>query len=165
LASPLVSEPAVESEPAKDLAKPFDSDAPKLIEAVKALLIPLALEPEREREPGMDLKNEYFSAAVRDRLSDPDSLVVQERGLELQINFPESTLAIMLPNVIVIEPASPLTNESFFARFDTRPMEPVRLLKNEFFSAKFATRPSVEERAFPHPFDWEPTNESEPLRP
>jgi len=59
----------------------------------------------------------------------------------------------MLPNVIVIEPASVLRNESVFARLDTRLREPVRVLKNEFFSEKVATKPSVAESALPHPLD------------
>jgi len=80
-------------------------------------------------------------------------LAEHERGLELQINFPESTLATMLPNVIVIEPTSVLRNESVFARLETGLREPVRVLKNEFFSAKVATEPSVAESALPHPLD------------
>jgi len=59
----------------------------------------------------------------------------------------------MLPNVIVIEPASVLRNESVFARLETGLREPVRVLKNEFFSAKVATEPSVAESALPHPLD------------
>jgi len=80
-------------------------------------------------------------------------LAEHERGLELQNNFPESTLATMLPITIVIEPASVLRNESFFARLDTRLREPVRVLKNEFFSANVATEPSVAESTLPHPLD------------
>ena len=46
------------------------------------------------------------------------SVVEQERGLELQINFPESTFATMLPIVSVIEAAMVLKIEVFSALED-----------------------------------------------
>jgi len=62
----LISEPAIESEPEKDLAKPLASEALRPNEAVKALPIPLAPEPASEREPDIDLMYEDFSALIRD---------------------------------------------------------------------------------------------------
>ena len=67
-------------------------------------------------------------------------VVEQERGLELQIIFPEFTLATMLPMVIVIEAAKFLRRELFSARFDVKDSDPVRDLKKEAFSRKLDAR-------------------------
>jgi hypothetical protein len=133
LARPLVSETEIESEPDKDFAKPLASEALRPSEAVKALPNPLVLEPATEREPDIDLKNEDFSAPLRDRLRDPDRLAEHERGLELQINFPESTLATMLPMVNVIEAASVLKKEFFSTRLEARVSEALNDLSNDSF--------------------------------
>ena len=61
-----------------------------------------------------------FQVAVR--------VVEQERGLELQITFPEFTLATMLPIVIVIEAARVLKIEVFSAMLETKLSEPVKAL-------------------------------------
>ena len=64
------------------------------------------------------------------------SVVEQERGLELQITFPESTLATMLPIVIAIDPANVLKIEFFVARVEGSVSESVRDLKKVLFSAR-----------------------------
>jgi hypothetical protein len=62
-------------------------------------------------------------------------MVEQERGLELQVNSPESTLATMLPIVIAIEAASDLKIEFFSTRPEVEASEPLSNLKIEVFSA------------------------------
>ena len=56
-----------------------------------------------------------FQVAVR--------VVEQERGLELQVNSPESTLTTMLPIVNVIEAARVLKIEDFSARLEAKVSE------------------------------------------
>jgi hypothetical protein len=108
LARPLVSEPETESDPARDLARPFDSEAPIPTRSPNALPILLVRETVRESEPDIDLKNEDFFVPLVERPTEPEGLVEQERGLLLQISFPESTLTTMLPITIETEPASVL---------------------------------------------------------
>jgi hypothetical protein len=56
-------------------------------------------------------------------------VVEQDRGLELQTSFPESTLATMLPIVIAIEAARVLKIEVARERLELRVREPLRLLE------------------------------------
>jgi hypothetical protein len=160
----LVSEPVRDSEPKSDLARPLASEATRPNELVNDLLIPLISDPVGKIDPFRDLENESFSATARDSPSDPEMVVEQERGLELQIIFPESTFATMLPIVNVIEAANVLMKMFFSTRLVTRPSEPGSVLKNEFFSEKVDTKPSVPDSAFPTPFVRELANVSELLR-
>ncbi len=82
--------------------------------------------------------------------------VEQERGLELQITFPESTLATMLPIVIAIDPANVLKIEFFAARVEGIVSESVRDLKNDLFSARLVVNDNESARDFARPLDWEP---------
>ena len=68
--------------------------------------------------------------------------VEQERGLELQINFPESTLATMLPIVIVIEAMIVLEREANREKPETEVSKPLNDLSTEIFSAKLEARVS-----------------------
>ena len=52
--------------------------------------------------------------------------VEQERGLELHVNFPESTLPTKLPVVSVIEAVSVLRREFFCERLEVVVKEEVR---------------------------------------
>jgi len=63
-------------------------------------------------------------------------VVEQERGLELHVNFPEFTLATMLPIVIVIVAASVLKIELFSTRFKARDRELLSNLKIDVFSPR-----------------------------
>jgi len=82
--------------------------------------------------------------------------VEQERGLELQITFPESTLATMLPIVIAIDPANVLKIEFFAARVEGIVSESVRDLKNDLFSARLVVNDNESAKDFARPLDWEP---------
>ena len=62
--------------------------------------------------------------------------VEQERGVELQVNFPESTLATMLPVVMLIDVVNVLKIEFFSERLEAIVKDEVRNLKIEFFSAR-----------------------------
>jgi hypothetical protein len=62
--------------------------------------------------------------------------VEHERGLELQVNFPEFTLATMLPIVSVIEAASALKIEVFSTKLETELSEPLSDLNIEVILAK-----------------------------
>jgi len=108
------------------------------------------------------LENENFSAVLRDRLRDPDRLAEHERGLELQINFPESTLATMLPIVNVIEAATVLKKEFFSIRLEARVKEPVRLLARPLIWE--AARDTEPDRLFARPLVSAPARVSEPVR-
>lgn len=105
----LVSEPDRDREPENVRAKPLTSRELRPTELVRAFPIPLVSDVISEREVEKDLRYEYFSTAVRDWPRDPETVVEQERGLELQMIFPESTFATMLP----------ITNVSRAARFLT----------------------------------------------
>ncbi len=87
--------------------------------------------------------------------------VEQERGLELQITFPESTLATMLPIVIAIDPANVLKIEFFAAKVEGSVSEPVRDLKNDLFSARLDAKENESLRDLARALDWEPTKPSE----
>jgi hypothetical protein len=63
-------------------------------------------------------------------------VVEQERGLELQINFPESTFATMLPIVSVIEAASALKIEVFSTKLEAELSEPLSDLSIEVILAR-----------------------------
>jgi hypothetical protein len=66
-------------------------------------------------------------------------VVEHERGLELQVSCPESTLATMLPVVIEIEAASVLKIELVSTRLAAAANELLKDLKNDDFSAKVET--------------------------
>jgi hypothetical protein len=125
-------------------------------EAVKLRVLPRNRELARLREPDRDLNSELFSAkpeaTVNAPLRDlnrevfpakpeatfqvPVRVVEQERGLELQINFPESTLATMLPIVNVIEAAMALKIEVFSTKLETELSEPLSDLSIEVILAR-----------------------------
>jgi len=60
----------------------------------------------------------------------------QERGLELQTTLPESTFAIRLPTVRVIESVKVLKYEFFSAKGEADVTEPLRALKNENLASR-----------------------------
>ena len=66
-------------------------------------------------------------------------VVEHERGLELQVNCPEFTLATMLPIVNASDAAKVLKIEDFSRRLEARVSEPVRDLKRAVCSTKVAT--------------------------
>ncbi|HZY93846.1 MAG TPA: hypothetical protein VFE98_03175 [Candidatus Bathyarchaeia archaeon] len=109
-------------------------------EALKPLTRPFVSELETPNEPVKDLNREDFSAKLEAILQVAVRLVEQERGLELQVSFPEFTLAIMLPIVIEIEPASVLKIEFFSVRPEPIVKEDVRDLRIIFFSTRFEAR-------------------------
>jgi len=141
---PLVSEIVRDSEPVKDLNKEFA----------------LARLEARDSEPVKDLNNEAFSAKTEaifhelvrdlnreDRLAKPEAIfqvavraVEQERGLELQVSTPESTLATMLPIVIVIAATIVLKIELFSSRLEESVREVLRNLNIEVFSVRIEAR-------------------------
>jgi hypothetical protein len=96
-----------------------------------------AIEPER------DLNKEFFSARLETIVQVAVRVVEQERGLELQVSCPESTLATMLPIVIVIEAASALKRELFFAIFEAKPSELVKALARPLVSEAAKVREPV----------------------
>jgi len=63
-------------------------------------------------------------------------VVEQERGLELQVNFPEFTLATMLPIVSVIEAAMVLKIEVFSTKLEAELSEPLSDLNIAVILAK-----------------------------
>ena len=63
-------------------------------------------------------------------------VVEQERGLELQVNFPEFTLATMLPIVSVIEAAMVLKIEVFSKKLEAELSEPLSDLNIAIILAK-----------------------------
>jgi len=69
-------------------------------------------------------------------------VVEQERGLALQVNFPEFTLATMLPIVNVIEAANALKIEVFSTKLETELSEPLSDLNIEVILAKAETEVS-----------------------
>jgi len=86
-----------------------------------------------------DLSSELFSAKAEVVVRVAVRVVEQERGLELQVNFPEFTLATMLPIVSVIEAASALKIEVFSAKLETELSEPLSNLNIEVILAKAET--------------------------
>jgi hypothetical protein len=69
-------------------------------------------------------------------------VVEQERGLELQVKAPESTLATMLPSVNVIEAAMALKIEILSAKLEAELSEPLSDLSIEVILAKAETEVS-----------------------
>jgi hypothetical protein len=130
LARPLASELTRESEPEKALNHEVCStkfeDRPR--DPVRSVARPLVSEATIDSEPDRDLSHEVCSTRPEAIVKDEVRLAVHERGLELQISFPESTLATMLPIVNVIEAASVLKKEFFSTRLEARVREPLRLL-------------------------------------
>jgi len=63
-------------------------------------------------------------------------VVEQERGLELQINFPESTFATMLPIVMIIAAANVLNMEFLSAKLEAAVRELLSNLNIEVFSTR-----------------------------
>src|SRR5207244_2395996 len=79
-----------------------------------SLARPLVSETTIDSEPDRDLSREVCSTRPEVIVKVEVRLAEHERGLELQISFPESTLATMLPITNVIEAASVLMRELFF---------------------------------------------------
>ena len=104
----LDSDPERERDPKRDFVRPLVWEAARLRELVRDFPKPLVREVEIEIEPEKALENEDFSVPVRDRPTDAVGLAEHDLGLLLQISFPESILATMLPMVRAIEPASVL---------------------------------------------------------
>jgi len=149
----LISEPARDSEPVRDRKREAFSAKPEIIvhpllrdlknedfsarleakdsEPVKALVMPLVSEAVRE-----DLNSELCPATPEPRFQVAVRWVEQERGLELQVNCPEFTLATMLAIVNMIEAASVLRMELFLTMLEAKVSEPLSDLKIEDFSAK-----------------------------
>jgi hypothetical protein len=82
---------------------------------------------ERDSEPDRDLNSEFFSAMLEAIVQVAVRLVEQDRGLELQTSFPESTFATMLPIANATEAASTLKTERFAMKPEDRVKEPLRL--------------------------------------
>jgi hypothetical protein len=129
-ARPLVSEPERDNEPSRVLDSETCSTRPEEgpREPDRSLPRPLVSEATIDSEPDRDLSHEVCSTRPEAIVKDEVRLAEHERGLELQISFPESTLATMLPIVNVIEAASVLKKEFFSTRLEARVREPVRLL-------------------------------------
>jgi len=138
LARPLTAELTRESEPEKALNHEVCStkfeDRPR--DPVRSLARPLVSEATIDREPDRDLSHEVCSTRPEVIVKVEVRLAEHERGLELQISFPESTLATMLPIVKVIEAASVLKKEFFSTRLETIASEPLKDLNREILSAK-----------------------------
>ncbi|HEX9196498.1 MAG TPA: hypothetical protein VF906_01765 [Candidatus Bathyarchaeia archaeon] len=83
----------------------------------------------KDNEPVRDLTSELRPATPEPRFQVAVRGVEQERGLELQVNCPEFTLATMLPIVNVIEAASALKIEVFSTKLETELSEPLSDLK------------------------------------
>jgi len=135
---------AEDSEPVRDL-KSEDLSAKleaKDSEPLKALVIPLVSEAVRESEPLRGLNSELRLATPELRFQVAVRGVEQERGLELQVNCPEFTLATMLPIVSVIEAASALKIEVFSTKLETELSEPLSDLNIEVILAKAETEVS-----------------------
>ena len=154
----MISEPARDSEPVRDRKREAFSAKPEIIvhpllrdlknedfsarleakdsEPVKALVMPLVSEAVRESEPLRDLNSELCPATPEPRFQVAVRWVEQERGLELQVNCPEFTLATMLAIVNMIEAASVLRMELFLTMLEAKVSEPLSDLKIEDFSAK-----------------------------
>ena len=120
----------------------------------KALVSEAAIETENELVS--DLKYARPSANPEPMVQAAFRPVEQERGIELQITFPESTLATMLPIVIAIDPANVLKIEFFSARVEESVSEPLRDLRNELFSARLDAKDNESLKSLPIPLDWEP---------
>jgi len=82
------------------------------------------------------LKNEDVRAGAEPVIQVAVRVVEQERGLELQINFPESTFATMLPIVMVIAAANVLNMEFLSAKLEAAVRELLSNLNIEVFSTR-----------------------------
>jgi hypothetical protein len=83
-----------------------------------------------------DLRSELLSAKAEVVVRVAVRVVEQERGLELQVNCPEFTLATMLPIVTAIEAAMTLKIEDLSTKLETELNEPVSNLNIEVILAK-----------------------------
>ncbi len=82
------------------------------------------------------MKNEDVRAGAEPVIQVAVRVVEQERGLELQINFPESTFATMLPIVMVIAAANVLNMEFLSAKLEAAVRELLSNLNIEVFSTR-----------------------------
>jgi len=103
---------------------------------------PLVSEAVRESVPVRALNRELFPAIPEPIFQVAVRGVEQERGLELQVNCPEFTLATMLPIAKAIEAASVLKKKFFSTRLEAKVSEPLSDLKIEIFLAKVEARVS-----------------------
>jgi|SRR5215467_3365315 len=88
----------------------------------------------RDNEPAKDLNSELCSERPDAKVQVTVRVVEQERGLELQINAPESTLATTLAPVNANEAARALKIEDFSAKLDAIVHELLKDLKREVCS-------------------------------
>jgi len=79
-------------------------------------------------EPVRDLERESCLATPEATVQVAVRVAEQERGLELQVNAPEFTLATMLPTVYAIEAAKALKIEDFSTKLEAKPIEALKLL-------------------------------------
>jgi len=164
LARPFASEPARDNEPDKDLDSETCSTRPeaKPREPDRFLVRPLISEPTRDNEPDRDLRHEVCSTRPEAMVKVEVRVAVQERGIELQMSFPESTLATMLPIETPIEAAMVLKIELLSARFEAKPSELLKALAKPFFSE--ATTDSEPDRCLARPLVSEATRPIVPDR-
>jgi len=92
----------------------------------------LASDAARPREAAMDFENDPCLARPEASVHVAVRLVEHERGLELQVNCPEFTLATMLPTVNASEAATVLNIEDFSDIFDANPSEAARIFPMPF---------------------------------
>ncbi|HZD12248.1 MAG TPA: hypothetical protein VE177_01850 [Candidatus Binatus sp.] len=118
-------------EPVRDLSNEMCSAKFEdgLREATRPLPTPLVVEPARLRVALRDLRKEVCLARLEVRLKFAVTAAAQERGLELQTIFPESTLATTLPILVATETLRVLKKEFFSARLDARFNNPLKDLK------------------------------------
>ena len=82
------------------------------------------------------MKNEDVRAGAEPVIQVAVRVVEQERGLEWQINFPESTFATMLPIVMVMAAANVLNMEFLSAKLEAAVRELLSNLNIEVFSTR-----------------------------
>src|SRR6266571_5252840 len=87
-------------------------------------------------EPVRDLERESCLATPEATVQVAVRVAEQERGLELQVNAPEFTLATTLPVVNVNEAAMALNIEACLAKPEATDNEPVRDLNREDLSTR-----------------------------
>src|SRR5262245_26022403 len=97
-------------------------------------------------EPLSDLKREVCSTIAEPVVQVAVRLVEQERGLELQVNSPESTSATMLPITNAIEAANVLKIEDLSAKPAAEVSEALSDLKRDVCSTKTEAMLSVRVR-------------------
>ena len=88
------------------------------------------------RESDSERKREFFSPILKAIVNVAVLVVEQERGLELQVSCPESTLATILPITIEMESARVLKMEFFSVGEEARVSELLSDLKIELCSTK-----------------------------